>query len=129
MYLVQNNSKKVDEQYQVTIESAVTKKQKIEIYTNAFEHYVMLADKSKSLELKNKLKEFNDESLNARCQMLYDIFVNKKSKYIDQLEKNFDKLQDSEKMLSAYLLSVQYTNKGDTKKADYYSNLSKDFFE
>ena len=89
----------------------------------------MLADKSKSLELKNKLKEFNDESLNARCQMLYDIFVNKKSKYIDQLEKNFDKLQDSEKMLSAYLLSVQYTNKGDTKKADYYSNLSKDFFE
>lgn len=129
MYLVQNNLKKVDEQYQVTIESAVTKKQKIEIYTNAFEHYVMLADKSKSLELKNKLKEFNDESLNARCQMLYDIFVNKKSKYIDQLEKNFDKLQDSEKMLSAYLLSVQYTNKGDTKKADYYSNLSKDFFE
>lgn len=129
MYLVQNNQKKVDEQYNTVIESAVTKKQKKEITINAFEHYVMLADKSKSLNLLKKIEKFEDDSLRRRCQMLYDIFINKEAKYIDQLEKNFETLQGSEKMLSAYLLSVQYANKGNKKKADYYNNLSKEFFE
>lgn len=129
MYLMQNKPSKIDAQYDVVIESAVGKKQKKEILSNAFEHYVFLSQKKKSTELLHQIQEIEDASLLARCQMLYEIFIEKKADYIQQLEEKFDSLSGTEKMVSAYLLSVQYSNIQNHEKAEYYGNMSKNFFE
>lgn len=129
IYLVQDQKKKIDQQYRVVIESATTKKQKKEILSNAFEHYVFLSDAPKSRNLLEKIKKLEDESLIQRCQMLYDIFIEKSTNYIKPLEDKFLQLEGSEKMISAYLLSIQYSHLNNKKKAEYYAELSKQFFE
>lgn len=129
IYLVQDQKKKIDQQYRVVIESATTKKQKKEILSNAFEHYVFLSDAPKSRNLLEKIKKLEDESLIQRCQMLYDIFIEKSTNYIKPLEDKFSQLEGSEKMISAYLLSIQYSHLNNKKKAEYYAELSKQFFE
>lgn len=129
IYLVQDQKKKIDQQYRVVIESAATKKQKKEILSNAFERYVFLSDAPKSRNLLEKIKKLEDESLVQRCQMLYDIFIEKSTNYIKPLEDKFSQLEGSEKMISAYLLSIQYSHMNNKKKAEYYAELSKQFFE
>ena len=129
IYLVQDQKKKIDQQYRMVIESATTKKQKKEILSNAFEHYVFLSDAPKSRNLLEKIKKLEDESLIQRCQMLYDIFIEKSTNYIKPLEDKFSQLEGSEKMISAYLLSIQYSHLNNKKKAEYYAELSKQFFE
>lgn len=127
--IMQDRKADVDAQFDKMIPMAASKKAKIDILNKAFEYYVYNEDKKHCEPIYNQIKELGDEALTKTTTVLYDIMILKKSNHIEELEKDIDKLPAMNKVTNAYLLSVQYRNKGNNEKAEYYEDLSKSIVE
>jgi len=98
--------------------------QKEAVYPQAFNYFMNIDEYKKAEEYLNLIKELDNEDLIKRCEIMYDTFALNGFKYLDELENNFDNLNDREKLSSAYMLSRMYLNKGDKEKAEEYEKIS-----
>ena len=95
----------------------------------AFEYYVYDENQEKCDQIIKEIEKLDDEKMLKFAKMLYDIMILKKSNHIKEIEKDFDKQPAMQRAANAYLLSVQYKNKGNEEKAQYYENVSKSLVE
>ena len=102
---------------------------KIDILDKAFEYYVYDENQEKCDQIIKEIEKLDDEKILKHTKMMYDIMILKKSNHIKELEKDFDKQPVMQRVTNAYLLSVQYKNKGNEEKAQYYENVSKSLVE
>ena len=102
---------------------------KIDILDKAFEYYVYDENQEKCDQIIKEIEKLDDEKMLKHTKMMYDIMILKKSNHIKELEKDFDKQPVMQRVTNAYLLSVQYKNKGNEEKAQYYENVSKSLVE
>lgn len=128
-YIMQDNKEKIDVQFDQLIKLAIYKNQRVDILHKAFEYYVYQEDKKNCDKIMDKIKILDVQELNDYSSMMYDIVISKSTDYIEEMEEDFDSLSKVEKVQIAYLLSIQYKNKGDNKKAKYYENISKSIVE
>ncbi len=64
------------------------------------------------------MKKIADESITQECQVIYDILLEEKTSYIDDMEKQLknEELQEAQKGMFHYMLALQYSYLKDEKK-------------
>lgn len=127
--IMQDRKEEIDATFDKLIPMAKDKNAKIDILDKAFEYYVYDENQEKCDQIIKEIEKFDDEKMLKHTKMMYDIMILKKSNHIKELEKDFDKQPVIQRVTNAYLLSVQYKNKGNEEKAQYYENVSKSLVE
>lgn len=124
-YIMADDSAMIKEQFQKLIRIAKNKKQRYEIISMAFEHYVYEEDKEQSKNLLDTIDQGDNQGLKEHAHMLYDILILHKTNHIKNMEEQFPKCTAQEKTIVGYLLAKQYRYKHDTQKAEYYESFIK----
>ena len=127
--IMQDRKEEIDATFDKLIPMAKDKSAKIDILDKAFEYYVYDENQEKCDQIIKEIEKLDDEKMLKFAKMLYDIMILKKSNHIKEIEKDFDKQPAMQRAANAYLLSVQYKNKGNEETAQYYENVSKSLVE
>ncbi len=136
-YLINDDSKHIDQQFHLLInEMQLNQKQSLSVLNKAFNYYLSKKDRKHTREVLDELKK-NQISKNElkNKEMLYDIIVEKKATYVNEILKMIEEQLKSSANLSngaikyrisvlQYLLGVQYSYLHDTKNMDRYFNLA-----
>lgn len=104
-------------------------KQRLVLLLRAFNFFVEQEDYERAGELLEELREKASPEQLAGCERTYAIFAEKSSAYVDQMEAELKDATGAERTTLLYLLSVQYENKGDVKRANEYLEQVRDVFE
>ncbi|NJE80933.1 hypothetical protein E0L17_06265 [Olsenella sp. SW781] len=104
-------------------------KQRLVLLLRAFNFFVEQEDYERAGELLEELREKASPEQLAGCERTYAIFAEKSSAYVDQMEAELKDATGPERTTLLYLLSVQYENKGDVKRANEYLEQVRDVFE
>lgn len=124
-YILQGKEKEIEKQFDDLLAARKNKAQKEDITMKAFNYYVGLENKEKCTELINEIKTFTNERMVQEATIIYDIFILKLGNHIEEIQEMMEGLEDAQKGVNEYLLSVQYTNIGDKENAKKYEKLSK----
>lgn len=125
-YILEGNKRKINDQFDLLIKNMRKNKAQTEDVTmKAFNYYVGMEDKHRTKELLEKIDTFTNVRMQEEAHMMYDIFIQKGFNYIEQMEEDLKNMNDAQKAINEYLLSVQYANKGDKEKAKEYEDLSR----
>lgn len=123
--IIQAKSKEIDKSFKTIFELKMTVPQKQDIYMKAFNYYVGMENKAKSKEMLDVINSFNNEEMKEEANVIYDIFILKRSNHLDRMLEEIKDQDDAVKGITEYLISVQYENIGDKKQASKYLDLSK----
>ncbi|MBM6765641.1 hypothetical protein [Faecalicoccus pleomorphus] len=124
-YIMADDTAMIKEQFQKLIRIARNKKQRYEIISMAFEHYVYEEDKEQSKNLLDTIDQGENQGLKDHAHMLYDILIDHKSNHISIMEEQFPQCTAQEKAIVGYLLAKQYRSLNNIKKAEYYEKFVK----
>ncbi len=104
-------------------------KQRLVLLLRAFNFFVEQEDYERAGELLEELREKASPEQLAGCERTYAIFAEKSAAYVDQMEAELKDATGPERTTLLYLLSVQYENKGDVKRANEYLEQVRNVFE
>ena len=104
-------------------------KQRLVLLLRAFNFFVEQEDYERAGELLEELREKASPEQLAGCERTYAIFAEKSAAYVDQMEAELKDATGPERTTLLYLLSVQYENKGDVKRANEYLEQVRNGFE
>lgn len=124
-YVIAGDEKKINKTFDVLLRLRKNKRQTEDVTMKAFNYYVGIENAKKAKELLDTINTFTNIRMKEEADMMYNIFILKNDKYIKEMEEELEELPENRKGITEYLLSVQYANKGDKKKAKEYEGLSK----
>lgn len=124
-YILRGDDKKIDECFDSILNIGMSKKQKQDIYMKAFNYYVGMENATKTKKIIAVIEDFDNEQMKKEARTVYDIFILKRGTYIPEMEALLAEQDDAAKGITEYLLSVQYGNLNNKKKANEYLELSK----
>lgn len=127
-YMMIPDQKKIGEQFDLMLGMRMAKKQDLDVSIKAFYYYLDEENKKKCRELLERLKKLDQEGMAHECEVIYDIFLCKETKYIETME---EQLKDPEckglnRGMFQYMLGLQYGYKKDHKKEMEYLQLAKE---
>lgn len=111
------------------LELSSSDKQRLVLLLRAFNFFVEQEDYERAGELLEELREKASPEQLAGCERTYAIFAEKSAAYVDQMEAELKDATGPERTTLLYLLSVQYENKGDVKRANEYLEQVRNDFE
>lgn len=111
------------------LELSSSDKQRLVLLLRAFNFFVEQEDYERAGELLEELREKASPEQLAGCERTYAIFAEKSAAYVDQMEAELKDASGPERTTLLYLLSVQYENKGDVKRANEYLEQVRNVFE
>ncbi len=106
----------------------MNKLQKEALYKRGFYYFLSEEDKENTRVYYDLLKDLNIRDQET-LDVMYDTYILKGYKYLDQIQKQCDEAEGDGKMAFYALLSDMYHNKGDEDKAREYENLIADIGE
>ena len=92
--------------------------QRLVLLLRAFNFFIEQEDYSRAKELLEELRQKAEPAQLKECERTYAIFAEKSSAYIKQMERELDGANTADKAKLLYLLSAQYENRGDAKRAN-----------
>lgn len=111
------------------LELSSSDKQRLVLLLRAFNFFVEQEDYERAGELLEELREKASPEQLAGCERTYAIFAEKSSAYVGEMEAELKDATGPERTTLLYLLSVQYENKGDAKRANEYLEQVRDVFD
>lgn len=111
------------------LELSSSDKQRLVLLLRAFNFFVEQEDYGRAGELLEELREKASPEQLAGCERTYAIFAEKSSAYVGEMEAELKDATGPERTTLLYLLSVQYENKGDAKRANEYLEQVRDVFD
>lgn len=123
--IIEGNKRKINDQFDKMLEYRLGKKQDEDLTMKAFNYYLGLEDKHRTKNLLERMQKFNNVRLKEEAQIMYDIFIAKESKYIEQMLEQLKDQNEEQASITEYLLSIQYANAKDKVKAKEYEELYK----
>ncbi len=103
--------------------------QRLVLLLRAFNFFVEQQDYARAKELLGELRQKATPEQLAECERTYAIFAEKSSAYIKEMEAELREAGSADRTKLLYLLSVQYENKGDARRANEYLERVQDVFE
>lgn len=103
--------------------------QRLVLLVRAFNFFVEQEGYARAKELLEELRQKASAEQLAECERTYAIFAQKSSAYVDQMEAELKGASGPERTTLLYLLSVQYENRGDVKRANEYLELVQGAFD
>ncbi len=108
-YIMKADKKKIEECFELILSMRMNKKQELDVVIKAFYYYLDEDSKKKCKTLLERMKKIADESITQECQVIYDILLEEKTSYIDDM------------------LALQYSYlKDEKKKKEHLQAASKD---
>ena len=107
-----------------------TDEQRLVLLLRAFNFFVEQEDYARAKETLEELRERAEGEQLAECEQTYAIFAEKSSAYIKEMEAKLRTAKATERATLLYLLSVQYENRGDQRRAnEYLEQVQSEFSE
>ena len=103
--------------------------QRLVLLLRAFNFFVEQQDYARAKELLEELRQKAAPEQLAECERTYAIFAEKSSAYIKEMEAELREAGSADRTKLLYLLSLQYENKGDARRANEYLERVQDVFE
>ena len=128
-YIMKADKKKIEECFELILSMRMNKKQELDVVIKAFYYYLDEDSKKKCKTLLERMKKIADESITQECQVIYDILLEEKTSYIDDMEEQLknEELQEAQKGMFHYMLALQYSYlKDEKKKKEHLQAASKD---
>lgn len=108
-YMMKQDQEKIDETVDVLITMRMNKNQQREVLLKTFNYYVGIGNATYSKKILEHLKALNDENMSKQCQRNYDIFIEEKTSYIDEMLKEVNVTENpTTKGYLYYMLGMQY---------------------
>lgn len=128
-YLMQKNNEKINIQFEKLWNVSKKDIHNQEFLTKMFNHYAFSGNKKQSKRILDEIKrKINKPNIVYEAEMIYEIFFKKSSKYIDDLKEKMNVMENEQKGMAAYFISVQYRNMNNVKKVEEYEQISKQYF-
>lgn len=107
-----------------------TDEQRLVLLLRAFNFFVEQEDYARAKEILEELRERAEGEQLAECERTYAIFAEKSSAHIKEMEAELRTAKATERATLLYLLSVQYENRGDQRRAnEYLEQVQSEFSE
>lgn len=126
--LVQQNKKESIHYLEELCSMPLTISQKEMYYMKAFNFFVGINDKKNCKKYLDLINSLPNEQMKAEVNKVYSIYILKNDKYLDELLEELENMEDDQKGVNEYLISIIYKNKKDFEKANEYEELSKKHF-
>lgn len=126
--LVQKKKKESTQLLEEICAMPLTVSQKETYYMKAFNFFVGINDEKNCKKYLNLINELPNDRIKYEAERVYNIFILKNDKYLKDLLDELETMEDREKGVNEYLISVIYKNKKDTKNQKKYEDLSKKHF-
>ncbi|MDD7282153.1 hypothetical protein [Floccifex sp.] len=126
--IVQQNKQETNRLFDEVIKLPLTPSQKEHYYMKAFNYYVGLMEKKKAKKYIDLINTTSNERMKLEANRVYNIYILKNDKDLRSLLLELKDLEDSQKGVNEYLISLIYKNKGDLENAAKYEELSKEHF-
>lgn len=124
-----DNYKKMNALYERIMQVNITKNNKRKIYPAMFQYYLEKNDQNKCKSLLNEMKNLFSETQFKEMQIVYEINVEKKSDYIEDMLKQSEEVEPQEKGILYYLIAKQYGNKKENANRKKYLNKSFEYLK
>lgn len=126
--LVQQKKKEATQLLEQICSMKLTPSQKENYYMKAFNFYVGLEDAKNSKKYLGMINELPNERMKFEANRVYNIFILKNDKELNDLLEELENMEDNEKGVNEYLISVIYKNKKDRENQKKYADLSRQHF-
>lgn len=126
--LVQKKKKESTQLLEEICAMPLTISQKETYYMKAFNFFVGINDEKNCKKYLNLINELPNDRMKYEANRVYNIFILKNDKYLKDLLDELDTMEDREKGVNEYLISIIYKNKKDTENQKKYEELSKQHF-
>lgn len=126
--LVQKKKKESTQLLEEICAMPLTISQKETYYMKAFNFFVGINDEKNCKKYLNLINELPNDRIKYEANRVYNIFILKNDKYLKDLLDELETMEDREKGVNEYLISVIYKNKKDTENQKKYEDLSKKHF-
>lgn len=126
LYMAQENKKGINEEFDFLLNLKMGKQKRRDIVIKGFNYYVKEKDSAHCKPLLEEMRTFIDDNARRQYEMLYDIYILKKSCYIDELEQGVESAQLplAQKAIYEYLIALQYENRSQPKLAKEHEERS-----
>lgn len=125
--LMKENEAEVDHDFDTLRNMPVSKALHIDVVQKAYYYYVKRKDGMRSKELIEEIRTFDGEKFAdtiKECNILYDIYILKKSNHIQELMDGIEELPLMQRAANEYLVSLQYENQNKPELAKEHENMS-----
>ena len=126
--IVQHNKNNIDALFDEICSLPLTPSQKEHYYMKAFNYYVSLSDKKHTKKYIHLINELPNERMKLEANRVYNIYILKNDKDLRSLLVELKDMDDEQKGVNEYLISLIYKNKNDMENAKKYEELSKQHF-
>lgn len=126
--IVQQNENNIDALFDEICSLPLTPSQKEHYYMKAFNYYVSLSDKKHTKKYIHLINELPNERMKLEANRVYNIYILKNDKDLRSLLVELKDMDDEQKGVNEYLISLIYKNKNDMENAKKYEELSKQHF-
>lgn len=126
--IVEQDKKAAIKYLEELCEMPLTTSQKETYYMKAFNFFIGLKDKKNSKKHLDLINELPNDRMKAEANRVYNIYILKNDKYLKELLEELENMEDRQKGVNEYLISIIYKNKHDLENAKKYEELSKKHF-
>ena len=126
--IVEQDKKAAIKYLEELCEMPLTTSQKEYYYMKAFNFFIGLKDKKNSKKYLDLINELPNDRMKAEANRVYNIYILKNDKYLKELLEELENMEDRQKGVNEYLISIIYKNKHDLENAKKYEELSKKHF-
>ena len=126
--IVEQDKKAAIKYLEELCEMPLTTSQKENYYMKAFNFFIGLKDKKNSKKYLDLINELPNDRMKAEANRVYNIYILKNDKYLKELLEELENMEDHQKGVNEYLISIIYKNKHDLENAKKYEELSKKHF-
>lgn len=106
----------------------LTNSQKENYYMKAFNFYAGYEDEKNCRKYLKLINELPNDRIRYEANRVFNIFILKNDKDLSELLEELDGMEDRERGVNEYLISVIYKNRNDTANQKKYEELSKEHF-
>ncbi len=125
--LMMENEAEIDHDFDTLRNMTVSKALHRDVVLKAYYYYVKKKDGVRSKELIEEIRTFDEEKFGEsikECNILYDIYILKKSNHIQELLEGIEELPLMQRAANEYLVSMQYENMNKPEQAKEHENMS-----
>ena len=103
----------------------ITNMQKEKVYIDAFNYFISIEDKNNSKKYLNKINELDNPRMKIEVNRVYNIYIRKSDEDLKNLLEECMELEEENRAVHEYLISIIYKNKNDRKNQQKYEDLSR----
>ncbi len=99
------------------------------IYSMLFNYYLNTKHYKEAKECYEIIKNFKDEQLVKETDRMYNIFILKNDKYLNEMLSELEDIEEKNRFPHEYLISMMYKNINNHEMAKKYEDLAKKHLE